>query len=417
MKEKTILIAVPVRSHNYSEISLALTNVLINMKRPKGFNIEVKLSYKQPVDANRNKIVKYFLDKKYEWLLMIDSDVVPPLDILEMIYHKKKIVSAVVMGMQNGVPHPLIMKRRKSGLYSMVNLGEYKDNIRPDGLIEVDGIGCGCLLIHKSVLRKMKPPWFRFEYDKWGNIAYSEDYAFSKKAKKLGYKIYVDTYQIAEHYKKVGLVALNHILYQATQGQIKSETNIGDKNSQEHWDKVWKREGLTSWRKYPQTTKEILKRIPKHSSVLEVGCGSGLLLEKIKKKGCKVFGIDISKESIKLLKKRGIDGKVMKVPPIKLDRRFDYVVCDETLEHIKNPKRLIAEMKRIARKVIIIVPNDILGPDEEPEHYWKWNEKEFKKLVGKYEEYTQFVDKFKTKRRDIEIPLQLVVIKGNVENV
>lgn len=213
-EKKTIVVAIPNRSHNNTEVSVGLARLLMKLKAPKGYELVVHFSYRQPVDANRNSIVKTMLkNKKAEWLLMIDNDIVPPDNILDMINSGKKIVSAIVMGMTDGVPHPLAMKKRKNGLYSMVNLMEYYKEKRKNGLIEVDGAGTGCLLIHRSVLEKMKTNWFRFQYTKEGLIKYSEDYSFSQKAKKLGYKIYVNTNFMCEHYKKIGLLNQNRLLY------------------------------------------------------------------------------------------------------------------------------------------------------------------------------------------------------------
>jgi len=231
-EKKTIVVAIPNRSHNSTEISVGLARLLTELKAPKGYKLVIHFSYKQPVDANRNLIVKTMLkNEKAEWLLMIDNDIVPPNNILDMIKCGEKIVSAVVMGMSNGVPHPLAMRMRKDGLYSMVNLMEYIEGQRDDGLIEVDGAGTGCILIHRSVLEKMKTNWFRFQYTEEGSIKYSEDYSFSQKVKELGYKIYVDTNFICEHYKRIGLLRQNRLLYKMLKsGSIKGIIGKGNDN-------------------------------------------------------------------------------------------------------------------------------------------------------------------------------------------
>jgi len=224
-----VRVAIPTRSHNYSEVSLSLTRLLLDLKDQDDYTVEVSLSYKQPVDANRNKIVKKFLASNCEWLLMIDADIVPPKDILDMTKHGKKIVSATVLGMKNGIPHPLIMKmNEENGMYHMVSLDKYKEELRDDGLIEIDGSGTGCILIHREVLEKMEPPWFRFQYNKFGDVKYSEDYRFSQRAKEMGYKIYCDTNMPCKHYKKIDLLSLNQTFFRmATQGQV--EETYGDK--------------------------------------------------------------------------------------------------------------------------------------------------------------------------------------------
>lgn len=217
-----VRVAVPTRSHNYSEVSLSLTRLLLNLQKSEKYDVDVQISYKQPVDANRNKIVKKFLSSECEWLLMMDADIVPPENILDMIEHGKKIVSATVLGMKDGVPHPLIMKMDDDKeMYRMVGLDQYQDELRDDGLIEIDGSGTGCILIHREVLEKMEPPWFKFEYNKFGDIKYSEDYKFSQKAKEMGYKIYCDTNMPCKHFKKVDLLDLNQTFYRmVSEGEV-----------------------------------------------------------------------------------------------------------------------------------------------------------------------------------------------------
>ncbi|MGV9141446.1 MAG: hypothetical protein ACOC1X_00750 [Promethearchaeota archaeon] len=211
-----IQVAIPTASFSRNEISVALASRLLELKKSKEYDVSIGFSQKQPIDANRNRIVKRFLEKENsEWLLMIDSDIVPPKNILDITKHDKKVVSAVVMGMQKDVPHPLIMKKTKKGLYAMVGLGEFTDNVDSQGLLEVDGVGCGCLLIHRSVLENMDSPWFKTEYTANGDVKYSEDYSFSRKLNKMGQKIFVDTNLLCEHYKTLGLLKMNNVLYKA----------------------------------------------------------------------------------------------------------------------------------------------------------------------------------------------------------
>ena len=61
-----------------------------------------------------------------------------------------------------------------------------KNKIKNNELLKIDGIGLGCLLIHRNVLNKVK-----FRYKK--EINYYDDVCFSYDALKLGYEIFVDT--------------------------------------------------------------------------------------------------------------------------------------------------------------------------------------------------------------------------------
>ncbi len=67
-----------------------------------------------------------------------------------------------------------------------------------DDLIECDGVGCGCLLIHRSVFEKIKPPYFVMNQGKYGG----EDFYFCRKAKRAGFKIYADPGVLCGHKPK-----------------------------------------------------------------------------------------------------------------------------------------------------------------------------------------------------------------------
>jgi ubiquinone/menaquinone biosynthesis C-methylase UbiE len=93
------------------------------------------------------------------------------------------------------------------------------------------------------------------------------------------------------------------------------------------------------------------------SKILDVGCGRGFLAKTILKHHPKAHltGLDIYiPPYLKNAKKETyIKGNVEKLP-FKA-KSFDTVISTHTLEHVQNPTKLIAEMRRVAKKKIIIV--------------------------------------------------------------
>jgi hypothetical protein len=78
------------------------------------------------------------------------------------------------------------------------------------GLMKVDAIGTGSIMISREVFMEMRPPWFFNIYDEgsyWADAWPGEDMGFSQKCREYGIGMYVDTtltsphigeYQIAE---------------------------------------------------------------------------------------------------------------------------------------------------------------------------------------------------------------------------
>lgn len=61
-----------------------------------------------------------------------------------------------------------------------------------DELVEVEGIGLGVMLMKRTVLERMKQPWFPIEWNAAGKFHDGEDLGFCAKARKAGFKVLVD---------------------------------------------------------------------------------------------------------------------------------------------------------------------------------------------------------------------------------
>lgn len=98
----------------------------------------------------------------------------------------------------------------------------------------------------------------------------------------------------------------------------------------------------------------------KDLKILDVGCGTGMAAERLRKFG-KVHGIDISPKSIEMAKER-LDSAVVGIAEdIKYpDGTFDAVVCTETVEHVLDQSLAISEFRRVLKEdghLLISTPN------------------------------------------------------------
>jgi len=104
----------------------------------------------------------------------------------------------------------------------------------------------------------------------------------------------------------------------------------------------------------------IISLVPEScSSILDAGCGNGEIANRLILQHKKVYGLDVSKESLQDVKSNKILGTLESLPfP---DRCFDLVICSEVLEHVHFNvyKESLKEIERVAAKYIIIsVPNN-----------------------------------------------------------
>lgn len=94
--------------------------------------------------------------------------------------------------------------------------------------------------------------------------------------------------------------------------------------------------------------------------VIDIGCGQGHLLEQIKhqKASLELYGLDLAgapstQEHVSKKLYHYVPGSIEDIPFE--SQSFDIVLCSHVLEHVINLNRAIKELKRIAKKFLIIV--------------------------------------------------------------
>ena len=162
-------------------------------------------------------------------------------------------------------------------------------------------------------------------------------------------------------------------------------------NSREYWNNVWQREGIETWRSTSRVNQKIANKLLIDDSVLDLGCGNGAFLSILKNINPerKLWGADRSNIAIQqMLTQRGINGITSDFPPLdnimmkhqlltgcREGFHFDWITCLHTLEHIPDDILLIKETALYTNNLIIVVPDDSLGPAVHPEHERAYTEK------------------------------------------
>jgi ubiquinone/menaquinone biosynthesis C-methylase UbiE len=91
--------------------------------------------------------------------------------------------------------------------------------------------------------------------------------------------------------------------------------------------------------------------------ILEVGCGNGAIAERLRGSH-DVVAVDVTPTSaLETRMRASCTVALAGLPDLPFkDKAFDTVVCSHTLEHIPDLWRAVAELRRVAKRVIVVVP-------------------------------------------------------------
>lgn len=143
---------------------------------------------KNAVKTQREFFRKHALENGYDYLYFLGADTIPPLDILpRLLAHNKDVVGGIYYGRQcaeNREPDTAVAWKHGES-------NKKEDLEKQKDLIEIDGMGMDCVLFSREALEKVS--WLSWEQN-------DDDYPYYDKLKEQGFKIYLDTSIVCEHY-------------------------------------------------------------------------------------------------------------------------------------------------------------------------------------------------------------------------
>jgi len=107
--------------------------------------------------------------------------------------------------------------------------------------------------------------------------------------------------------------------------------------------------------------KVIADLLPKNVRVLDVGCGDGsLMIHLIKEKNIEARGLELKKENVTKCIYKGltvIEGNAETELDQFPNQSFDFVILSQTLQAFYNPEKVLKDLLRIGKSVVISIPN------------------------------------------------------------
>lgn len=80
--------------------------------------------------------------------------------------------------------------------------------------------------------------------------------------------------------------------------------------------------------------------------ILDLGCGDGVLTQKLAAHGCRVVGVDASPRQVEAARRRGVTALVCDGHSLPFDREFDAVFSNAALHWMRRPDEVLAGVAR-----------------------------------------------------------------------
>ena len=109
--------------------------------------------------------------------------------------------------------------------------------------------------------------------------------------------------------------------------------------------------------------------------ILDIGCGTGELIENLISKANSICGVDISEDYIKICKKKFKQNKKIVIKPFKnnyanlyrMNRKFNIIFCNSVVQYFSNENEiieLVKSVKKVSVKGTKFLISDIMDLNE-----------------------------------------------------
>lgn len=184
-KRSKLAVLIPCRDQLHSAHAMSLAE-MVKFNTMNDLDTHIFMDASTVLLTQRERLATQALEINSDYILWLDSDIVfPATTAFRLLAHNESVVAANYIRRQlppKGVAYEKI--------------GNWQDPLSfevQDTLVEVEGIGMGCMLIKTDIFKEIPKPWFEFTWTPESNDFLGEDMNLCQKINEAGYQIKVDT--------------------------------------------------------------------------------------------------------------------------------------------------------------------------------------------------------------------------------
>lgn len=184
-KKGKLAVCVPCRDTLHSAHALCLSE-MVKLNTQNDIDTQIFMDSSTILLTQRERLATEALKLGSEYVLWLDSDITFPASIaLRLMAHNEPIVACNYIRRQlpaKGVAYKVI--------------GDWQNPLSfdvQDDLVEVQGVGMGCMLMKTEIFNQIPKPWFEFGWSPASNDYLGEDMLLCQKMSAAGYVVKIDT--------------------------------------------------------------------------------------------------------------------------------------------------------------------------------------------------------------------------------
>ena len=194
-KKGKLAVLIPCRDTLHSAHALCLAE-MIKLNTLNDIDTHVFMDASTILLTQRERLATEAVNLGAEYLLWLDSDITfPATTAMRLMAHDEPIVACNYIRRQlpaKGVAYEVIGDWNNPLPFDIYN-----------HLVEVQGVGMGCMLMRTEIFSQIPKPWFEFGWSPDSNDHLGEDMILCQKMAAAGYSVKIDS-QLSQELRHLG---------------------------------------------------------------------------------------------------------------------------------------------------------------------------------------------------------------------